>query len=193
MQQVLLKAIHNFFICRRGVKYILWARYLILCGFLVDNISPKKQALLLEEVQKLNKENAEKSGQLFTPLDLESGVAPEDEQAEAPTCNLLDYEHEDFQAAVTEKPEVRDVIEEQIMYKELEEKAALTEKAVDDVVQQKPVEEEKPAVPEELEKENIFASEEEIKISAVPASDEDKKEVANRYDHIQKDYSCSNH
>ncbi|KAM4728766.1 uncharacterized protein mylk4a [Anableps anableps] len=146
-----------------------------------DNISPKKQALLLEEVQKLNRENSEKSGQLLMLLDLESGTTTKDEQPEAPTCDLdldldLDYVHEDSQAAVAEEPKVTDVIEKQIEGEELEESKALTEKAVDDVLPKKTVEEEKPKVPEELQKENISASEGEIEVSEVPASDEDKKE-----------------
>ncbi|XP_014864451.1 PREDICTED: myosin light chain kinase 3-like isoform X2 [Poecilia mexicana] len=137
-----------------------------------DNISPKKQALLLEEVQKLNRENTEKTGQLFLQLDLESGVTPKDEQPEAPTCNLVDYVHEDSQPAVAEEREATGVIEEQIEEEETKVKAV----PVDDVVQKKAAEEEKPKVPEEQQKENISASEEQIEDSKMPSSDVDEKE-----------------
>ncbi|XP_007548786.1 myosin light chain kinase 3-like isoform X2 [Poecilia formosa] len=137
-----------------------------------DNISPKKQALLLEEVQKLNRENTEKTGQLFLQLDLESGVTPKDEQPEAPTCNLVDYVHEDSQPAVAEEREAAGVIEEQIEEEETKVKAV----PVDDVVQKKAAEEEKPKVPEEQQKENISASEEQIEDSKMPSSDVDEKE-----------------
>uniref|UniRef100_A0A087YBY1 Myosin light chain kinase family member 4 n=1 Tax=Poecilia formosa TaxID=48698 RepID=A0A087YBY1_POEFO len=139
---------------------------------LKDNISPKKQALLLEEVQKLNRENTEKTGQLFLQLDLESGVTPKDEQPEAPTCNLVDYVHEDSQPAVAEEREAAGVIEEQIEEEETKVKAV----PVDDVVQKKAAEEEKPKVPEEQQKENISASEEQIEDSKMPSSDVDEKE-----------------
>ncbi|XP_012731139.2 myosin light chain kinase 2, skeletal/cardiac muscle isoform X2 [Fundulus heteroclitus] len=151
-----------------------------------DNISPKKQALLLEEVQKLNRENTEKSGHLFPPLDLEAGVNYKEEQPEAPACNLVDYVHEDSPTAVAEKPEVTDVTEEQVVDEEPEDKAALTETAVDDAVQKKAEEEEedKLAVPEEPQKEDISAAEGEIEVPEVPASNEDKKEeIATSDDH----------
>ncbi|XP_014329525.2 myosin light chain kinase 2, skeletal/cardiac muscle-like isoform X2 [Xiphophorus maculatus] len=135
------------------------------------NISPKKQALLLEEVQKLNKENTEKMGQLFLQLDLESGVTPKDEQPQAPACNLVDYVHEDSQATVAEEREAKAVTEEQIEEEETKEKAV----PVDDVVQKK-AEEKKPEVPKEQQKENISASEEQIEVSEMPSSYVDKKE-----------------
>ncbi|KAK5610807.1 hypothetical protein CRENBAI_026045 [Crenichthys baileyi] len=128
-----------------------------------DNISPKKQALLLEEVQKLNRENAEKSGHLFPQLDLEAGAALKDEQPEAPTCNLVDYVHEESLAAVAEKLDV----------------------------QKEPVEEVKPAVPKELQKEDISAAEGEIEVPDGPASYEDKKEeIAPSDDHKDEELSA---
>ncbi|KAM4556752.1 uncharacterized protein mylk4a [Fundulus diaphanus] len=149
-----------------------------------DNISPKKQALLLEEVQKLNRENTEKSGHLLPPLDLEAGVNYKEEQPEDPACNLVDYVHEDSPTAVAEKPEVTDVTEEQVEDEEPEDKAALTETAVDDAVQKKAEEEDKPAVPEEPQREDISAAEGEIEVPEVPASNEDKKEeIATSDDH----------
>lgn len=136
--------------------------------------------MLLEEVQKLNKENTEKMGQLFLQLDLESGVTPKDEQPQAPACNLVDYVHEDSQATVAEDREAKGVIEEPIEEEETKEKAV----PVDDVVQKK-AEEEKPEVPKEQQKENISASEEQIEVSEMPSSDVDKKEeIATRYDWI---------
>ncbi|CAB1448493.1 unnamed protein product [Pleuronectes platessa] len=66
-----------------------------------DNISLKKQVLLLEEVQKLNRENVEKSDhQLATGfLDLEAGASPKDQQLDAAARNLVDFLREDSQAA----------------------------------------------------------------------------------------------
>ncbi|XP_047224882.1 myosin light chain kinase 2, skeletal/cardiac muscle [Girardinichthys multiradiatus] len=155
-----------------------------------DNISPKKQALLLEEVQKLNRENAEKSGHLFPPLDLEAGVALKDEQPEAPTCNLVDYVHEEFLAAVAEKLDVIDVTVKQIQDEELEEKAALTENAIDNAGQKEAVEEVKPAVPKDLQKEDISAAEGGIEVPEGPASYEDKKEeIAPSDDHKEEELS----
>uniref|UniRef100_A0A8C7WZQ8 Myosin light chain kinase family, member 4a n=1 Tax=Oryzias sinensis TaxID=183150 RepID=A0A8C7WZQ8_9TELE len=55
-----------------------------------DNISLKKQALLLEEVLKLNKENAEKSNLLVVPPDLEAGMLPEDQVPDVVTEKLED-------------------------------------------------------------------------------------------------------
>ncbi|XP_054888914.1 myosin light chain kinase 2, skeletal/cardiac muscle isoform X1 [Poeciliopsis prolifica] len=144
-----------------------------------DNISPKKQALLLEEVQKLNKENTEKTDQLFLQLDLESGVSPKDKQPEAPAHNLVDYVQEDSQATVAEERESTGVIEEQTEKEETKEQAV----PVDDVVQNI-AEEEKPEVPREQQKENISASEEQIEVSEMPSSDVDKKEeIATSDDH----------
>ncbi|MED6251183.1 hypothetical protein ATANTOWER_024796 [Ataeniobius toweri] len=155
-----------------------------------DNISPKKQALLLEEVQKLNRENAEKSGHLSPPLDLEAGVALKDEQPEASTCNLVDYVHEESLAVVAEKLDVIDVTVKQIQDEELEEKATLTENAIDNAVQKEAVEEVKPAVPKELQKEDISAAEGEIEVPEGPASYEDKKEeIAPSDDHKEEELS----
>ncbi|XP_070701885.1 myosin light chain kinase 2, skeletal/cardiac muscle isoform X2 [Pempheris klunzingeri] len=78
-----------------------------------ENISLKKQVLLLEEVQKLNRENAEKSGLTPGYLDLEAGVPPKDQQPEAPACNLVDYLREDSQVAVAEKDEALEAVGEE--------------------------------------------------------------------------------
>lgn len=57
--------------------------------------------LLLEEVQKLNQENAEKSDQQFTTgyLDLEVGPPAKGQQPDAPACSQVDYLREDSQVA----------------------------------------------------------------------------------------------
>lgn len=76
----------------------------------------KKQVLLFEEVQKLNKQNAEKSDHQLATGDvyLECGVSPNNQQPVAHACNLVDYLCEDSQVAVTEKHEVEEeVIEEE--------------------------------------------------------------------------------
>lgn len=76
-------------------KYIQFIYYILLisdawCVLFAENISLKKQALLLEEVQKLNRENAEKSEPTPEHLDAEAGAPPEDQQPEAPVCSLVD-------------------------------------------------------------------------------------------------------
>ncbi|KAK2822476.1 hypothetical protein Q5P01_022541 [Channa striata] len=80
-----------------------------------DNISLKKQNLLLEEVQKLNKQNAEKSlHQLVSGcVDLEAGQSPKDQPAAAPACNLVDNLPKDSQVAMVEKHGVSGQVSEQ--------------------------------------------------------------------------------
>ncbi len=144
--------------------------------------------LLLEEVQKLNRENAEKSGHQLTPgnLDLEAGVSPKDQRPDAPACYLVDYLREDSQVAVTEKHEVVEAIgEEEVVEKKVqeEEEAAVTEKElkldVEDVVKEK--EEEKPHVPEEKKEEVASPTEEVAKAPEVPAAhDKEEESTATR-------------
>ncbi|XP_038159729.1 myosin light chain kinase 2, skeletal/cardiac muscle isoform X1 [Cyprinodon tularosa] len=160
-----------------------------------DSISPKKQALLLEEVQKLNKENTEKSSSLFPPLDLEAGGTVKDEKPELPSCNLVDYVHEENQANVAEEPEVVQATEEQKdeeqkddneVEDKAQDKAVLTEIAMEKSVENKAVEVEEPAVPEEPLKEDITAAEVEVDLQVLeePASYENKKEdIATSDDH----------
>ncbi|KAF7665936.1 hypothetical protein LDENG_00127430 [Lucifuga dentata] len=81
-----------------------------------DSTSLKKQVLILEEVQKLNSENAEKSSH---HLDLEAGASPKDPQLDAPCYNLVDYLHE-AKVAEPEKDSEEDARE-----KVQEEEAAL--------------------------------------------------------------------
>lgn len=73
----------------------------VFCFFNVENISLKKQALILEEVQKLNLENSEKSDPLLTTehLDVEAGEPPEDQQPEVTVCSSVDSLCEDSQVA----------------------------------------------------------------------------------------------
>lgn len=142
----------------------------------VENMSLKKKVLLLEEVQKLNKENAEKSGQQLTDgyLDLEAGVPPKDQQPDVPAFNLVDYLREDSQKALSEKEEaVEAVIKEEVDQKVQEAEAAVTEKEqkldVKDVVKA----EETPPIPEEKKEEVVSPNEEEAK---APAEDKKEKE-----------------
>lgn len=103
----------------------------ILFGLLVENISLKKQVLLLEGVQKLNRENAENSGHQLIPgnLDLEAGVFPKDQQPDTAAGKSLDYLREDTQAAVDEKHKVVEAVsEEGVGEKEDEEEAAVPKK-----------------------------------------------------------------
>jgi len=140
-------------------------------------MSLKKQALLLEEVQKLNKENAEKSGHQLTPLDLEAGVPPKDQQPDSLACNLVDYLREDSQVAEKHKA-VEAVSEAEVGDEEAEEKAAVTEKEtkpdVEDVEQKK--EEEK--LPGETQEESVSADE--VSEAHVLHEDE-KKMISTRY------------
>ncbi|XP_067110032.1 myosin light chain kinase 2, skeletal/cardiac muscle isoform X2 [Osmerus mordax] len=74
-----------------------------------DTISLKKQALLLEEVQKLNRENAERSDPNLPPglLDLEAGGALEPERGSL-SPNLLDFILEVPKAPVAEEEKEED-------------------------------------------------------------------------------------
>ncbi|XP_041847401.1 myosin light chain kinase 2, skeletal/cardiac muscle [Melanotaenia boesemani] len=149
------------------------------------DISLKKQALLLEEVQKLNKENTEKLGHQLIPLDLEAGVSPKDQQPDSPACNLVDYLREDTQVAVAEKHKGEDSdSEHKVVDEEPEDKTTVPEKEtkpdVEELKQQK--EEEKLKVPEETQEESVSAAE----VSEAPLSLEDENEGISPSD-IHKD------
>lgn len=150
---------------------------------LVDHVSLKKQVLLLEEVQKLNRENAEKSGHQITPehLDLEAGVPPKDQLLDAPGCNLVDYLREDSQVSKDEKHElVEEAGEEveEVVEKVPVEDAAITEEEpkldVEDVV--KETDEGQQAVQEEKKEEEASAGEEVAETPELPDADDDQKE-----------------
>ncbi|XP_069548178.1 myosin light chain kinase 2, skeletal/cardiac muscle isoform X1 [Brachyistius frenatus] len=144
---------------------------------IADNISLKKQALLLEEVHKLNRENIEKSSHQLTPgfLDLEAGVPPKDQQPDASACNLVDYLREDSQVAVAEKHEA--VEEEDVEEKVPEGDAAVQEKEaepdVEEAVEQK--EEEKLKIPEEKQEKHASFAEEVAEVPELPAPHDDEK------------------
>ncbi|XP_059201051.1 myosin light chain kinase 3 [Centropristis striata] len=148
-----------------------------------ENISLKKQVLLLEEVQKLNRENSEKSGHLLTPgnLDLEARVSPEDQQPDTSACNLVDYLREDTQVAAEEKHEV--VSEEEGGEQVHEAEAAVKEKEpkpdVEDVLKeeeklQEEKKEEVPAPEEEADKASELTAAKEEKIEPTATSDDNK-------------------
>lgn len=138
--------------------------------------------MLLQEVQKLNRENTEKSGQQLTPetLDLEAGVPPKDQQPDQqPACNLLDYLREDSQAA-EEKQEVVEAVSTELGEKIPEGEAVVTEQEPkldeEDAVVEK--EDEEPKVPEEKKEEEVTAVQEEAEAAELPAPhDDDEKEV----------------
>ncbi|KAM8728095.1 uncharacterized protein mylk4a isoform 2-T2 [Acanthopagrus schlegelii] len=153
-----------------------------------ENVSLKKQALLLEEVQKLNRENAEKSGQQLTPghLDLEAGVPPKDQLPDASACNLVNFLREDSQ-----KDEVVEATSEEMVGEKVQQAEALvTEKEpeldVEGVVKEK--DEEKLPVAEE-KKEEVISSEEEAKASELPLAQEDEKEPTTTSSDDHKDAS----
>ncbi|XP_037314280.2 myosin light chain kinase 2, skeletal/cardiac muscle isoform X3 [Pungitius pungitius] len=81
----------------------------------MKNISLKKQILLFEEVQKLNRENTEKSGHQLTGanLDPEAASSAKDQQPDAPDRSLLDDLQKGSQAAVDDKPEVVEAVSEE--------------------------------------------------------------------------------
>ncbi|KAL7386532.1 hypothetical protein ABVT39_009849 [Epinephelus coioides] len=140
-----------------------------------ENISLKKQALLLDEVQKLNRENAEKSGHQLAPgcLDLEAGVAPKDQQPDTSACNLVNYLREDTKAAVDEKQEGVVAISEEEEGKEKVQEAAVTEKKPKLDVEKK---KEEGKLPEE-KKEEVAAPDEEVaKAPELPAATKEKEE-----------------
>lgn len=117
-------------------------------------------------MQKLNRENAEKSGKHLTPgyLDLEAGVPPKDQQPDAKACQ-------------------DEVGEEQVGEKVHEADIVVTEKEPkldeEDVVQVK--EEEKLHVPEEKTEEVVSPAEEVTKAPESPAAHaDDKKPTATR-------------
>lgn len=151
----------------------------MLCGSHVGNISLKKQSLLLEEVQKLNRENADKSGH-------QAEVSPIDQQPAASVSNLVDYLREDFQESSSqEKDRLLDAItQEEVREKEPEEKAAVTEKetkpSVEDAVKNDV--EEKLKVPEETQEEKESAAEGVSEFPEVPAPREvEKEQTVTRY------------
>ncbi|XP_022613830.1 myosin light chain kinase 2, skeletal/cardiac muscle-like isoform X2 [Seriola dumerili] len=145
-----------------------------------DHISLKKQVLLLQEVQKLNRENTEKSGHQLTPecLDLEAGVPPKAQQPDQqPACNLVDYLRED--SPVAEKHEVVEAVgEEEVGEKVPEGEVVVTEQEpkldVEDVVEEK--EDEKLQVPQEKKEEEASAVEEVAKAPELPAAPDNEKE-----------------
>ncbi|XP_053294427.1 myosin light chain kinase 2, skeletal/cardiac muscle [Pleuronectes platessa] len=132
-----------------------------------DNISLKKQVLLLEEVQKLNRENVEKSDhQLATGfLDLEAGASPKDQQLDAAARNLVDFLREDSQAAEEHEASGEEGVGEKVAGGE----AVVTEQEpkLDEDVR------EDEEVPEEKEEEEASAAAPEIPAEKEPAATRD--------------------
>ncbi|XP_068614404.1 myosin light chain kinase 2, skeletal/cardiac muscle-like [Brachionichthys hirsutus] len=69
----------------------------------------------VEEVQKLNQENTDKSDQQLTPggLDLEVEGSPKNQPPDAPAEKLTDNQHEDSQAAVVDKTLISEIKKEE--------------------------------------------------------------------------------
>lgn len=133
----------------------------------VEHVSLKKQTLLLEEVQKLNQENVEKSEQQLTSgyLDLEAGVSTEDQPCGRPACSLVDYQHEGSQAE--EKLEVVEVTSEA---EEVEEKVQDAEELVVEATEK---EEDKLPASEEKMDDKVSSGEEGSKRPQSPAEVEE--------------------
>ncbi|XP_034559332.1 myosin light chain kinase 2, skeletal/cardiac muscle isoform X2 [Notolabrus celidotus] len=135
-----------------------------------ENFSLKKQALLLEEVQKLNQENKEKSGQQLSPglLDLEAGVSPKDQQLDAPATGIL-VDLKDAKVTVAEEDQAEEVFTEEEEEEEVEpdtEQPKLEEKEEEKLTEQ------------EEKKDEVSAPEEEDKAAELPAVPEQEKEPA---------------
>ncbi|XP_039877069.1 myosin light chain kinase 3 isoform X3 [Simochromis diagramma] len=154
-----------------------------------EHISLKKQILLLEEVQKLNRENAEKSGQQITLgfRDLEAGVPPKDQEPDASASSLVDYLQEDSQVDIAEKNEDVEAVSEEESGEKVPED--VTEKELKPSVENlgKQKEEEKLEVQEDKEEKGVSAAAEEDsglstspdkKREATPISRDDHKDAA---------------
>ncbi|XP_024129681.1 myosin light chain kinase 2, skeletal/cardiac muscle isoform X2 [Oryzias melastigma] len=131
-----------------------------------DSISLKKQALLLEEVLKLNKENVEKSNLQPVPPDLEAGMPPTDQE--------LDVVPEKLADSVA-------VAEEEVKETEREEGAAVIggEPAPHVEEEETSKEEEKLKSTEEAEEGNESAAREAPEVKEVSTHEEHEEEVEN--------------
>ncbi|XP_062261279.1 myosin light chain kinase 2, skeletal/cardiac muscle isoform X2 [Platichthys flesus] len=134
-----------------------------------DNVSLKKQVLLLEEVQKLNRENVEKSDHQLTTgfLDLEAGVSPKGQQLDAAAPNLVDYVREDSQAAKEREASSEEGAGEKVA--EVEAVVTEQEPKLDEEEDVKEDEE----VPEEKKEEEASAAAPEIPAEKEPAATRD--------------------
>lgn len=136
--------------------------------FNVEHISLKKQALILEEVQKLNLENSEKSDPLLTTehVDVEAGAPPEDQQPEVTVCGSVDFLCEESQVAESlEIVEVVDRVEVEDKQPELK-----PEENEDDVVK----EIEDASTTAEEKKQEVLPLEEEVpELSAAPENEKE--------------------
>lgn len=145
-----------------------------------EHISLKKQILLLEEVQKLNRENAEKSGQQITLgfRDLEAGVPPKDQEPDASASSLVDYLQEDSQVDIAEKNEDVEAVSEEESGEKVPED--VTEKELKPSVENlgKQKEEEKLEVQEDK---GVSAAEEDSGLST--SADKKKEATPIRDDH----------
>lgn len=143
-----------------------------------ENISLKKQALLLEEVQKLNRENTEKSAQQPSSglLDLEAGVPAKDQQVDASTRNLVDYLREDSQMTLVGEDQEEEVVteEEEVVTEEEEEAGAESEK--EPKLEEK--EEEKTREPEKKEEEVSPAEDTDTASKEVPEEQKEKTDIS---------------
>lgn len=107
----------------------MWYLNECLCLFIffrLDTISVKKQALLLEEVQKLNRENAERSGNLEPQpcVDLEAGTMVEKPQEAPASPSAVDFILEvpkPLEAEQEKVPEEREEVKEEKQEEKIEE------------------------------------------------------------------------
>ena len=135
----------------------------------LESISLKKQALLLEEVHKLNRENTEKSGQ---HLDQEVGVPCKDQEPD--TCSLVDYLHEVSLVAVAENLEIVEVVGQQKDLDEVQDAEQVAEEV-------KGVTEDDTIPAPDEKNENVVCPDEEVsKTLVLPTATEEKETTAKR-------------
>ncbi|KAM3604066.1 uncharacterized protein V6R79_005895 [Siganus canaliculatus] len=147
-----------------------------------ENKSLKKQALLLEEVQKLNRENTEKSSQQLPHecLDLEAGVPPKDQQADASAYNLVDYLREDSRAAA-EKQTVPEAVSAEEDGKEVQREAEAEVKESEPKMEVEVREEEEKLPAKEEEVKQVISPEEEV--AEVSVCHDEKEPAVTSDDH----------
>ncbi|XP_053739295.1 myosin light chain kinase 2, skeletal/cardiac muscle [Synchiropus splendidus] len=141
--------------------------------------SSKKQALLLEEVHKLNQENTEKSSQQFRPasLDLEAGVSSEGQEEEQPGPDLDEHKQDssaskDAEDELVEEDADEDVVKEaEAVTQEVTKEAQVKLEIQDDAstAEGQSRSSESPAAPEDQRGDTVSSAQDESDSSPVQA------------------------
>lgn len=127
--------------------------------------------MLLEEVQKLNRENTEKSGHQLSAvyLDLEAGVSPQDQHLGDPLKDHRESNDEEFAKAMDHEVAGQTLLDEDAAVTEREPKLD-----AQDVVKEE--DEEQWGIQEENKEEDASAAEETAQTSELPPVQDDLKE-----------------